>query len=438
MTRRTAINLLKYVLAIGLLTYVVYSYWGYKEKVAARIEVGGDATNGSASKPAAGALAVSGNVVSFTPGSSLTIDTVPEEGKTGQQVRFALIEGKTEFNAQAWLYPIKPGTTVKVTEVPPGLAYVWQRHMVDGEAIHLHYLALAFASLSVALILTFIRWYILVRAQELPFTMTNAFRLGLVGLFFSTFLPGSIGGDIIKAAFIAREQSRRTVAVATVIMDRALALWALIWFVALIGVGFWATGMLQAKAESVLKTIVIISGTIVVVTALGWMLLGFLPAYRAERFAGRLDGIARIGHSLAEFWRAVWMYRCKQRSVALAMLIALIGHVGFVLTFFFSAHVLLDSKQEIPTWQTHFLIVPIGMVIQAVPLFPGGAGIGEAGFGGLYALVGSAAAMGVLASLVQRVVTWVLGLTGALVYLRLKSDVPSPAKKTEELATVEG
>ena len=79
-----------------------------------------------------------------------------------------------------------------------------------------------------------------------------------------------------------------------------------------------------------------------------------------------------------------------------------------------------------------FLIVPIGMVIGATPLFPGGAGIGEAGFGGLYALVGATAAAGVLASLVQRVITWVLGLIGYIVYLRLKATRhPAPAQSVE-------
>ena len=41
---------------------------------------------------------------------------------------------------------------------------------------------------------------------------------------------------------VAREQSRRTVAVATVIMDRVIALWGLFWFVALLGGAFWLTG----------------------------------------------------------------------------------------------------------------------------------------------------------------------------------------------------
>ena len=51
----------------------------------------------------------------------------------------------------------------------------------------------------IAVLLTFVRWFILVRAQDLPLSFVNAVRLGLVGFFFSAFLPSSIGGDFVKA-----------------------------------------------------------------------------------------------------------------------------------------------------------------------------------------------------------------------------------------------
>ncbi|HEV2947437.1 MAG TPA: lysylphosphatidylglycerol synthase domain-containing protein, partial [Gemmataceae bacterium] len=93
-----------------------------------------------------------------------------------------------------------------------GLHSVFQRVFVDGEPIHYAPLILAAGIYLAGVLLTFVRWYILVRAQELPFTLKNAMRLGLLGLFYSTFLPSSVGGDIPKAYFIARGQSRRTVA----------------------------------------------------------------------------------------------------------------------------------------------------------------------------------------------------------------------------------
>jgi uncharacterized protein (TIRG00374 family) len=284
-----------------------------------------------------------------------------------------------------------------------------------------------------ALLLTFLRWYILVRAQDLPFTVFNALRLGLIGFFLNTFLPGSVGGDIIKAAFLAREQSRRTVAVATVIIDRFVGLWGLCWLVALLGTVFWACGFLSGEAEGTLDTILLAAVVTVGVTLAGWFLLGWLPDRRAERFAGRLERIPRAGHSLAEFWRAGWIYRREGRGVWLALLISLVGHVGFVFMFYFAALSLHTNPREIPSIAQHFLIIPIGMTIQAVFPTPGGLGAGEFSFGALYALIHYPEAYGVLGSLVQRVINWGLGLTGYVVYLRMK-----PALQTEPSGSFDG
>src|SRR5438067_5774722 len=78
---------------------------------------------------------------------------------------------------------------------PPGglgIAQALQRPVQIGP------LAVASALLCSSVVLTFVRWFLLVRAQELPFTLGNAVRLGLMGYALSTFLPGSVGGDTFK------------------------------------------------------------------------------------------------------------------------------------------------------------------------------------------------------------------------------------------------
>jgi uncharacterized protein (TIRG00374 family) len=314
----------------------------------------------------------------------------------------------------------------------PGLQAVWQRHVVEGHPIHAGYLALAFVIGFAAILTTFVRWYVLVRVVKLPFRMADAMRLGAIGFFYNTFLPGAVGGDAVKAWFLAKEHARRTVAVATVVMDRVIALWALVWMVALLGAGFWLGGLLEGPGSDQCVKIVIASWVIVGVSVLVWALLGLLSHERAEKFAGRLSRLPKVGHSAAEFWRATWMYRCHPVGVLVVLGLSWVGHVGFVLLFYFSALTLFspDSGQTVPTLIQHFLIVPIGMVISAVPLFPGGAGIGEAGFGGLYGWLGCTAAAGVLGSLVQRVVNWGIGLLGGLVYLRMRSTIPAEATHT--------
>jgi uncharacterized protein (TIRG00374 family) len=305
---------------------------------------------------------------------------------------------------------------------PNGLAHVWQKHVVEGQSVHTGFLLAALLAYAAAQLLTILRWYVLVRAQGLPFRLTDALRLGLIGVFFNNVLPSSVGGDVIKAAFLGREQNRRTVAVATVLMDRLIALWGLFWFVALLGGVFWLAGGLDNLQS---KMIVAVAAVTVAVSAVVWLLVGLLPAHRVERFAGKLRRLPKLGNQAAVFWQAVWVYRCRQRSVALALLISWVGFVNFVLAYYFSVRTLWDSGNgaAIPTLAQHFLLVPIGLVIMAMPLFPGGAGIGELGYGKLYAWFRCSEASGVLGSLVQRTISWVIGLVGFIIYGQMRASL---------------
>ncbi len=283
-------------------------------------------------------------------------------------------------------------------------------------------LVLALAIVMTALMLTFVRWYVLVRAVDLPFTMFNALRLGLVGFFFNSFLPGSVGGDIVKAVYIAGEQRRRTTAVATVLIDRVIGLWALACLVALLGSAFWLVGTPSLVGHEHLLWIVAAADALVLVSAAGWLLLGVLPQRRADRFAGRLESLPKFGRTAAELWRAIWMYRCRARSVLVALGLALLGHLGFVLAFYFAAQTFLPpgDADQIPTLAQHFVIVPIGMTVAAFVPTPGGVGVGEYSFGMLYELLDKPEANGVIASLVGRIINWGLGLLGYLIFLRMR------------------
>jgi len=305
-------------------------------------------------------------------------------------------------------------------------------------------LALTTLIFLIGALLTYARWYVLVRAQELPFTPANALRLGLIGFFFSTFLPGSIGGDIVKATLLAREQSRRTVAVATVLLDRAVGLWGILWIVALLGGVFWLGGNPAIRTEPYLQFIVLTAAVVVGVTVGLWLVLGVLPEWRAQRFARRLESyVPLVGQTAAEFWRAVWMYRCKGLSIGGALLLSLGSQACVVFAFFFASQVFHDPAQEanIPSLSEHFLLVPIGTAIQALFPSPGGVGGGEWGFGKLFSLVDpSMKTTGEFASLVQRVITVGLGLSGYLIYLRMRPALspvaPVHQEPVEELQVV--
>src|SRR4051794_26106476 len=77
------------------------------------------------------------------------------------------------------------------------IASNWHKEGPNGEDVglatvdlaRLNYYALAAAGLicTASVLLTFIRWYVLVRAQGLPFTVAGALRLGMFGYYLSQF-----------------------------------------------------------------------------------------------------------------------------------------------------------------------------------------------------------------------------------------------------------
>jgi len=68
----------------------------------------------------------------------------------------------------------------------------------------------------------------LLEAQDIHMGQGRAFVLNMVGSFYNSFMPGSTGGDLVKAYYAAKHTTHRTRAVMTVIIDRILGLLALI------------------------------------------------------------------------------------------------------------------------------------------------------------------------------------------------------------------
>src|SRR4051812_43246747 len=75
----------------------------------------------------------------------------------------------------------------------------------------------------VAVLLCPLRWRALLRGLDLPVTPLRAIQLSMVGMFFNSVMPGAVGGDIIKAAYVIRDQqSRKTPAMMTIVLDRVV------------------------------------------------------------------------------------------------------------------------------------------------------------------------------------------------------------------------
>lgn len=279
--------------------------------------------------------------------------------------------------------------------------------------------------------LQFYRWYLLVRGLDLPFTFRSAVRLGMVGFFYNTFLPGSVGGDAVKAYFLIRGQpSRKAAAFATVVADRMFGLFGLVLYVALVGGACWAAGNEQIGTNEDLQKVIKVCGGIAVAITVGWLLLGLLPRHRADRFAVRLQKLPKIGATLAELWYTVWQYRQRSKTVLACLGLSAVTHTCYVLIFHFAVQVFPSGAGDVATLPEHVSAAPIGYIMEALFPAPGGIGGGEAIFGYLYKLLGKPFNVGFVGRLTMRVLQWTFGFIGYLAYLRMKADLPATIPAT--------
>jgi hypothetical protein len=274
--------------------------------------------------------------------------------------------------------------------------------------------------------LQIVRWYLLVRSLNIPLKLRRAFQLGLLGLLGNTFLPGAVGGDFLKAYFLAKDSpGQRTAVVSTVLMDRGLGLFGMILFAAVMGSIGWANDDAHILANADLQWMVKVTAAVAGGSILGFLLLGFLPQRHVDRFADRLRLLPKVGVVFANLWYAVWEFRQHMRAMGYGVVLSAASHFALVFTFHFAAQVFPPEHPEtdLATLPELMVIAPIGFAAQALPLAPGGMGVGEAAFAGLYRLADRPESRGVIARLAMRIAEWVLALAAWIVYFRMRKEL---------------
>ena len=76
----------------------------------------------------------------------------------------------------------------------------------------------------IGMVITGLRWWLLLRAQSIFIGFWAAVRLFFLGWFYNNFMPGSVGGDLIRAWYVTKHTDKKFEAVLSVFVDRAIGL----------------------------------------------------------------------------------------------------------------------------------------------------------------------------------------------------------------------
>ncbi len=301
------------------------------------------------------------------------------------------------------------------------VVYVFKSKMIDFASLKQllfspTHLMLAFLFLSFSIFCCCTRWFLIIRIQKLSQSFRSILSLTMIGNFFNTFMPGSVGGDLIKAWYIAgREPQKRTRAIFSVLIDRVLGLTVIICYSAV--TLLFLTQGLQKNPQLKLITLVvwIFSGSCLVIT-----LLFFWPPIWEFSLTKKLISLLNKNKRLKELTHSVMIFR--EHSLALIACIGLsaISVLGVILF-----HIYLGTLLKIPlSYAQYFFIIPLALTVSAVPLLPGGIGTGQVAFFTLFKWMGvSDPNLGATLCTLMQIYTILYNCLGAIFYLKSKRKI---------------
>jgi len=291
-------------------------------------------------------------------------------------------------------------------------------------------LTLGLACTMVAISLTFVRWHLLLTALGLNFRLVESMRLGALGFALNFVSLGSIGGDLFKAIFAAKDSpGRRTEAVSTVVLDRLLGMMMML---ALASAASFLVDWTAAPMG--IRVLVQTIRLTAVAMIAGVTLVLLVPALSGPRIRSLLNRVPVAGKLASRLIGIVSDYRDEKRFVLGACGISIFSNTFFILSFYFVAQGL---PVQAPSLAEHFVIVPTANLAGAIPATPSGLGTMELAVDKLYQTVPThvriPAGDGTLVALGQRATMILVAGMCLVFYVIQRGDLRKTLHEIEEV-----
>jgi len=274
--------------------------------------------------------------------------------------------------------------------------------------VRLPWILIAFALNAVGLLASAYRWQILARVQGDEIPLAFLAKSYLVGLFFSHFLPSSFGGDIVRIWDGSRYSRSLLKSSAIVAVERGTGL-AVLFFFALVASLFRVE--MARDIPFIWVSLALGAG--------GLALVAFFLLPVSGRWLSRLPArgwLGRIREKTLEFRSFVLQYARRPGPFMLATFWAFVLQVNVVIYYYLIG---LAFGLPIP-FLDYFIIIPIVLLVQIVPVTINGLGLREGAYIALFAAYGTTAGTAVSFSIVDVALRLVVGIIGGLVYMARK------------------
>jgi uncharacterized protein (TIRG00374 family) len=265
-------------------------------------------------------------------------------------------------------------------------------------------LAAACACYLVMLVILGVRFWFLLKIQDIRISLWEAMRLTFLGYLYSNAIPGTVGGDVIKAWYVAKHTPRKAAVVVTIFVDRMMGMTELTLLAAVMVIVVKVWKLPCANINSAIIAVValvgiLIAGFVFVLSSGFRRLLHLEKIYRRWSFA----------HHIEAMGEAAKLYRHRIGALVKAVGVTFGAHVIWILGI-----AMIGKSLHVDTaFHNYFLNTPLIYILAAGIPTPGGVGGVEALY--MKAFTDVNANHVILLAVLARMMTIFCGLPGVIV-----------------------
>jgi len=337
-----------------------------------------------------------------------------------QSMRFDKVKGQEQIarevganRRQRIVVAVKFVVTAALISYVLRVANISEIRRVIGTA-HWVWLAVAVVVLVGTQMLCALRWVLVSQPLQLNRSWHEFLRLYFLGAFFNTFLPTTIGGDVVKAYYLTRDTHQLARSTTSVFMDRNVGLGSLL----IIGCVAATMNGATLRGMSIVPVL--------------WLLLAGYCVSNAVLLYRRLHEMVRrklrqlwfegLDRRLGAMFGSLAMYRKNLLTMTVAAVFSVgIQLVNFIAVFFVGLAI------GAPAALKHYLVfLPVITVMTMLPVSIGGLGVRESALVTFFIPAGLTPEQSVTLGLLWHAVTVVASLPGGWIYLTYRRNQAIP------------
>lgn len=228
------------------------------------------------------------------------------------------------------------------------------------------------------------RWKLLLEVESLKtFPLRAVAKLTWIGLFFNSFLPGAVTGDLIKLVY-ARELDpslSKTSLITSAFLDR---IFGLVGLLSLMGI-FSLINYSKVTSISPQLTYLIHFNLVLFAGAIFFVASLFFPKKGQQIVLTLVERIPIIGLKVQKTFEKVWLIGAHPKCVFQAILLSLFVQFLSVFAFWILTSPFYSTDLSL---SKVFTFIPLGLIAVAIPIAPAGLGVGHLAFDTLFSYAG--------------------------------------------------